>query len=235
MEPNRRTALLAGALYLITIVASITARGLVDPVLSDPDYILGPGPDVAVAWGGVLELVNAAACVGTAIVLFPVIRRYGESAALGFVAARTVEAAVIVVTVVSYLTIVTLRTDGATGTDATMLDVTGRALVGVHDWSFLLSQGTIPGFNALLLGTLLYRSGLVPRIIPAIGLAGAPLLLAGVVAVMVGAVDQVSAWTVVATVPIFVWEASLGVWLVVKGFSGATRDPAVAAAAGSSR
>ena len=114
----------------------------------------------------------------------------------------------------------TLRQDlaGAAGADAASMILTGNALVAVHDWTFLLGPGLMPAVNALLLGYLLYRSGLVPRIIPLMGLIGAPLLLASATATMFGAYEQVSAMSVIATLPIFFWELSLGVWLVVKGF-----------------
>jgi hypothetical protein len=151
-------------------------------------------------------------------VLFPVVKRQSEALALGFVAARTVEAAMVVVNVVAYLAVVTLRQPEATGPDAVALVTAGRSLIAIHDWAFLLGQGAIPAVNALLLGTLMYRSGLVPRAIPALGLAGAPLLLGAVIAVMFGVFDRFSVWAVIALAPIFVWELSLGVWLAVKGF-----------------
>ncbi|HEV2778986.1 MAG TPA: DUF4386 domain-containing protein [Actinophytocola sp.] len=205
-------------LYLITFAASLPALVLLDPVLNDASYIVGPGADTRVILAGVLELFTAAAGVGTAIVLFPVVKRQSEVLALGFVAARTVEAAMIVVNVVAYLAVVTLRQPDATGPDAAVLVTAGRALIAIHDWAVLLGQGTIPAVNALLLGTLIYRSGLVPRVIPALGLAGAPLLLGAVIAVMFGVFDRFSVWAVIALAPIFVWELSLGLWLAVKGF-----------------
>lgn len=220
MDSLRKTALIAGVLYLITIIASIPALILYGPVLNNPDYIISSGADTGVLWGGFLEMITALACIGTAVVLFPVVKRQNEAAALGFVTARVFEAAIIVVGIVSLLSVVTLRQDlaGAAGADAASMILTGNALVAVHDWTFLLGPGLMPAVNALLLGYLLYRSGLVPRIIPLMGLIGAPLLLASATATMFGAYEQVSAMSVIATLPIFFWELSLGVWLVVKGF-----------------
>jgi len=217
----RRTSLIAGALYLLTFIASIPALALYGPVLDDPGYVLGPGPDAGILWGGFLELVTALACIGTAIVLFPILRRQNETTALGFVASRTLEAATIVVGVVTLLAVVTLRQDlaGATGGEATSLVVTAEALVAVHTWTFLLGPGFMAGVNALLLGSLLLRSRLVPRVIPALGLVGAPLLLASSTATLFGAYSQLSVWSAIATIPIFLWELSLGLWLVVKGFT----------------
>ena len=219
MTALRKTAFIAGMLYLITIIASIPAQFVFyDPVLSNPDYIVTSGADARVLWGGFFELITALACIGTAVVLFPVVKRQNEAAALGFVTARVFEAALIVVGIVSLLSVVTLRQAGATGAEAVSLVTTAQALVAIHDWTFLLGPGVMPGVNALLLGYLLYRSGLVPRIIPVIGLIGAPLILAAGSATLLGLNEQVSVWSAIATAPIFVWELSLGIWLAVKGF-----------------
>jgi hypothetical protein len=214
---ERRAARLAGALYLLTFLASIPAVALLGPVLGDPRYVLGPGADAQVVAGTLLDVVNAFACVGTAVVLFPLLRRHGEALALGFVASRLVEAAVILVGVVSLLAVVTLRQQGAGATDADALVVVGAALVAVRDWTFLLGPGVMAAVNALLLGSLVYRSRRVPRVIPLLGLVGAPLLLASGIATLFGVNDQLSAWSAVAVVPIFCWELSLGLWLLVKG------------------
>jgi hypothetical protein len=118
---------------------------------------------------------------------------------------------------VSLLAVVTLRTPGATGAEADSLVVAGQSLVAVRDWTFLLGPNIMAGLNALVLGTLMYRSGLVPRVIPAMGLVGAPLLLAVTIATILGLTEHGSAWWVVAA-PIFFWELSLGLYLVIKGF-----------------
>ncbi len=174
MDPVRRTALVAGLFYLLTFAASIPAVFLLDPVLNDADFIVGSGTDGRVVLGCLLDLVNAVACVGTAVVLFPIVKRQNEAVALGFVTSRLFEAAVIVIGVVSLLAVVTLRQDGAAGADAATLVTEGQALVAVRDWTFLLGPGLIPGINALLLGSLMYQSGLVPRLIPVMGLDRRP-------------------------------------------------------------
>ncbi len=213
----RRTAFFGGLFYLITFAASIPAVFLLDPVLNDPSYIIGSGADTQVVWGCVLDVVNALAAIATAVVLFPIVKRQSESLALGFVTSRMVEAAVILIGVVSLLTVVTLRQPGATGAEADSLLTTGHALVAARDWTFLLGPNVMAGMNALLLGTLMYKSGLVPRVIPAMGLVGGPLLLIVTIASIFGLTEHGSAWWVVAA-PIFVWELSLGLYLVIKGF-----------------
>lgn len=219
-SPFRRNALVAGVLYLLTFASSIPAVALIAPVLTDPRYILGAGSDPQVLVGCLLDVVNALACIGTAVALFPVGRRQNESLALGFVTSRMVEAAVILIGVVCLLAVVTLRQDQAhaAGADAASLVSVGGALVAVRNWTFLLGPSLMPAFNALLLGSLLYRSGLVPRIIPLVGLVGAPLLLAADLARYFGWIDQVSVLAGVATLPIFLWELAVGLWLTFKGF-----------------
>jgi hypothetical protein len=213
MDPLRKTALVAGLLYVITFV-SIPTLVLYGPVLSDPNYIVGPGPDTPVIIGGILEVIVALAGVGTAVVLYPVVKRQNEAAALGFVGSRTLEGAAIVAGVVSLLSLVTLRQAGA-GAGAL---ATGQALAASYNWFFLLGQSLMPVVNALLLGSLLYRSRLVPRILPLVGLIGAPILLASDIAVLFGLWDRISAPSGLLALPIALWEFSLGVYLIVKGF-----------------
>lgn len=213
MDSLRKTALTAGVIYLITFI-SIPTIALYGPVRNDPNYIVGPGPDTPVIFGGVLEIIVALACIGTAVVLYPVVKRQNEAVAMGFIGARVLEAAAIFAGVVSILSVVTLRQAGA-GPDAL---VTGQALVALHNWTTLLGQGFLPAVNALLLGSLLYRSRLVPRIIPLVGLLGAPLLVVSDIATLFGLKEPVSALSALAALPIALWEFSLGVYLIVKGF-----------------
>jgi hypothetical protein len=213
MDSLRKTSLVAGVLYIITFI-SIPTLALYGPVLSDPNYIVGPGPDTPVIVGALLEVIVALAGVGTAVALFPVVKRQNEGVALGFVGSRTLEGAAVIAGVVSLLSLVTLRQAGA-GSGAL---VTGQALVASYNWFFLLGQSLMPVMNALLLGSLLYRSRLVPRILPLVGLLGAPLLLASDLAVLFGLWDRISAPSGILALPIAAWEFSLGVYLVVKGF-----------------
>ncbi len=215
MTSNRRTALCAGLFYLLTFASSIPALSLLAPVLHDRTFVLGSGALTGVRVGLLLDLVNAAACVGTAVVLYETLRPYG-AAALGFVTSRVLEAAIIVVGVVSLLGVVTLRQHGG---DAATLQVVATGMVAVRDWTFLLGPGLMAGINALLLGSLMYRSRLVPRAIPLVGLIGAPFHLVAVLASLFGINDQLSLWSGISAAPIALWELSLGLWLTVRGFS----------------
>jgi hypothetical protein len=215
----RRIAAVAGALYLVTFLSSIPAYLLITPVLTDPDYIVSAGVDTQVVFGSILDLVNALACIGTAVALFPLLRRVHESAALGFVTTRLFEAAIIIVGVMALFTVVSLRDPAASGAEGETLTLIGAALVTLRDWSFVFGPGLMPALNALLFGFVLYRSRLVPRVIPLIGLIGAPLLASSTIGMMFGVNQEGSLWQGIATVPIFVWELTVGTWMLVKGFN----------------
>lgn len=213
MDSLRKTALVAGVFYVLTFV-SIPTLGLYSAV-KEANYITGAGPDTSVIIGGILEIIVALAGIGTAVALFPVLKRENEGIALGFVGSRVLEAASIFVGVASLLSIVALRKDGA-GTDAV---VTGQALAAFYDQMFRISQGFIPAVNAVLLGSLMYRTRLVPRALPILGFVGAVLLITSGGGSLFGLWGTKSAVAAIATLPVAMWEFGLGVWLVVKGFN----------------
>jgi hypothetical protein len=219
MTSLRKTAMVAGIFYLITFI-SIPTLALYGPVKNHRDWILSSGSHTAVLVGCLLEVIVALAGIGTAVTLYPVVKRQNEGFALGFVTSRLLEAAMIFTGVLSLLSLVTLRHDlgGAAGANAAALVTTGASHVAVYNWTMLLGQTLMPCINALLLGTLMYRSRLVPRIIPIVGLIGAPLLIVGVIVTLSAGTGHISAFQAIATLPVAVWEFSLGVWLVVKGF-----------------
>jgi len=248
MSSPRKIAALAGAFFIIAAVAALAGLALYGPVLSDPRYIVtASGGDVRVLLGAFCEVILAIAVIGTAVTLFPVVRRQHEGIALGYVAGRVVEAVVIVTGIISLLSVVTLRQDlaGAAGANAASLVALGKALVAVHNWTFLFGPGLAIGVNTLMLAYLMYRSGLVPRLIAVLGVIGGPLVFASSAAVLFGLYEQVSVWGSIAAIPVFAWEMSLAVWLIAKGFNpsaiaslgarrqpGAEGAPALAAAAG---
>jgi Domain of unknown function (DUF4386) len=210
---HRKVSLAAGILYLFTFV-SIPTLALYRPV-KRANYVIGTGPDTAAIFGGVLEIIVALAGIGTAVVLFRVLKKQNKEVALGLVASRTLEAATIFLGVAFLLSVVTLRKAGA-GSDAL---VTSHALVALYDRIFLLGQSFMPAVDDLLLGFLLYQSRLVPRALSRIGLVGAPLLVAGYLAVLFDLVGQHSSLAGLSAFPVAIFEFSLGVWLVAKGFN----------------
>jgi Domain of unknown function (DUF4386) len=218
MDSMRKTALAAGVFYLITFI-SIPTLVLYGPVKDHRDWILSSGSHTGVLVGCFLEVIVALAGIGTAVTLYPVVKRQNEGAALGFAAIRVLEASLIFAGVVSLLSLVTLRQDlgGAAGANAAALVTTGASHVAIYNWTFLLGQSLMPAISALLLGSLMYRSRLVPRIIPVLGLIGAPILIASVITALFRTDHQITVLAV-GFLPVAAWEFSLGVWLVVKGF-----------------
>jgi hypothetical protein len=209
-----------GVLFLITYVTSIPAAlSLYVPALTDRGYITGAGAaDTSVLLGAFLEVLLIIANIGTALTLLPVLKRQNEVLAHGYVAARITESVFIAVGLLSMLTLVTLRREAA-GADAAALTAVGHALVALHDWTFLLGPGFVVGVgNGMMLGYLMYRSGLVPRPLAALGLIGGPLLCARGIAVLFGVLDPGGAGLIVATLPEFSWELLLGIYLTVWGF-----------------
>lgn len=212
MDSLRKTALVAGAFYILTFV-SIPSLALYSSVRA-PNYILGAGPDTPVLVAAVLEIIVALAGIGTAVTLYPVLKRQNQGLALGLVGTRVLEAATIFAGVTALLAVVTLRQAGVGEAGL----ITGQALTAQYYWTFLFGQSFLPAANGVLLGTLMYTSRLVPRVLPILGFIGAGLLVMSWVGTMTGLLTQVSLVTGLFAMPIALWELSLGVYLLVKGF-----------------
>ncbi|RYU15080.1 DUF4386 domain-containing protein [Nocardioides iriomotensis] len=218
-DPTRRYSLAGGLFYILTFAASIPAWVLIRTSVND-DLSFIPGHETQLLWAGIGDWVTAMTGVGAAVALYPVVKRQSQASAIGYVTTRLVEAAVIMVGVCALLAVVTLQQDvvGTPGSDPAAVTAVGQGLVAVRDWSFLFGPGFMATFNALMLGTLMYKSGLVPRVIPAVGLIGAPLLLAANLATYFGYNEQTSTLTMIATLPIAFWELGVGFYLTFKGF-----------------
>jgi hypothetical protein len=214
---TRKIATLTGWLMVVTFVTSIPAYFLYAPVRDNPDTITGAGadPTASVALGAVLELILIIANVGTAVVPYAVFKRYSEGLALGYVAARLVEAMFIAIGIISLLAFLFMRQEGTAGTDAAL----GKAFVAINERAFLIGPGFFAGVaNGMILGYLMYRSGLVPRRLAILGLIGGPLIVVSGIAVMFDVIDRGSTLQGIATIPEFIWELSFGIYLIVKGF-----------------
>ena len=210
-----------GVLYLITFITSIPAVFVFfAPVLNDPRYIVGAGADTSVALGAFLEMILIIANIGTAVVLFPILKRQHEILILGYVTARVMESVFIAVGILSLLTIVTLRQEATAGADAASLITAGKSLVALKDWTFLLGPGFMVGVgNGLILGYLMYTSRLVPRGMAVLGLIAGPLIIVTGVGVLFGVLEAGGVVQSLATIPEALWELSLGFWSIVRGFN----------------
>jgi hypothetical protein len=214
MNDDQRHARVFGVLFIITFITSIAALALFQPVLDDPvGYIAGGGKDNQIYLGAFLELLLVIANVGTAVVLYPIARRQNEALAIGYVAARIIESVFIAVGIVFVLGVVGLRQDLPGGEDVAFV------LAELKDLTFLLGPGLIvPWGNGLILGYLMYKSGLVPRRMAWFGLIGGPILLISSIGDLFDWWEWGSTVPSLLVIPEFIWEAFLGIYCAVWGF-----------------
>jgi hypothetical protein len=214
----RKIATFTGWLWIITFITSIPPRFILyAPILDEPNYVTGAG-DVAratLALGAVLELILIISAIGTAVVPYSIHKRHHEAGAVAYVAARIMESVFIAIGIVSILAIVTLRQDAPSGATAAL----GHGIEAIYQWSFRLGPGFVVGVgNGLILGWLMYTSGLVPRGLAIFGLIGGPLLIIAGILVIFDVIETGSPVDGLLTIPEAFWELSLGIYLIVKGF-----------------
>ncbi len=224
----RKNATAAGVLFLITHVTSIGAVILYGALINDGRY--RAGSDAQIVLGVVLDILLAMANIGTAVALFPVVRRQNEGIALGYVGLRTLEGCIIAAGTLPLLMVVSLR--HLTGmTDPTTLATLDSILVMLYKWTAVLGPGLVCGTNTVLMAYLMFKSGLVARFIPVLGLVGGPVIFALTVLKMFGNLTQMPEWTGVAVIPIFAWELSLALYMITKGFRSSATASLTATAA----
>ena len=219
MSLDQKRARWFGVLYLITFLTSIPAALLYRPLLDDPvGYIAGAGHDKRILFGAVLELLLIIANIGTAVVIVPIMRRFNEELAIGYVTARIIECTFILVGIVSVLGVITLRNQAAGASEGTV----AYTLAAIKDWTFLLGPGWMVGWgNGLILGYLMYRTGLVPQRVAWLGLVGGPLIILTGTAIMFGGNHPSSTLHGLQgalTFPEAAWELFLGVYCTIWGF-----------------
>jgi hypothetical protein len=221
LDPLRRTAYVVGVLFVITYITSIAAKfAFYPPFLENADYIVGDGEDTRVLWGAFAEMLLIIANIGTAVALYPVLKRRFPALSLGFVTARVMESVFIAVGILCVVTLVTMRQDFSdVAGGETALVTTSHALVALQAWTFNLGPSFVVGVgNGIILGYMMYRTGLVPRGMAMLGLIGGPLVVLSGTAVILGVIDAGSAAQTLACMPEFFWELSFGLYLIVKGF-----------------
>jgi len=213
MADDQRHGRIFGVLFIATFITSISALALFQSVLDDPvAYIAGGGKDNQIYLGAFLEFLLVLANVGTAVVLYPMARRQNEALAIGYVGARIVESVFIAVGLIFVLAVVSLRNDLSGADEAAF------TLAALKDWTFLFGPGMVVPFgNGLILGYLMYKSGLVPRRMAWLGMIGGPLLLFGNFGVLFDWWDQTGLVSLLV-IPEFIWEAFLGIYCAIWGF-----------------
>lgn len=222
MAATRLRAFIVGGLFILAAVSSIIGYILYAPLLHDPEYMTkGFANETQVIWGAFLEIVLVFSMVGIAIGMFPVLKKYNESFAMGYVCFRLLESAIVAMGIMSVLTVVTLSRQVVTApaSDLPAYLTVGKSLVAFHSWTFLFGPNVSLGPSTLMMSYLLFKSGLVPRFIASLGMIGGPLILISAIFVMFGLYGQTSATGALFALPVFAYEMSLAVWLMVKGFN----------------
>jgi len=222
MNANRDIAIIVGVLFILAAVTAIIGLALYQPILNDPDFIInGSGNDTQVVWGALNELILAFSIIGISVMMFPIVNKENESIAIGYVCFRLLEATIIIIGIISLLSIITLSQEfgKAVAPNAASYITTGKLLVTIHNWTFLLGPNLALGPSTLMMSYFLYVSKLVPRYISVLGLIGGSLILSCALLVMFGVFLQVSAWGAIFAIPVFAYEMSLAVRLIVKGFN----------------
>ena len=223
MDPKRKTSLIFGWFFAGTFIFSIPALLFYDPLFKNPDYVLGNAFDTRIALGALFEILLAICNIATAIVIFPLVKRFSEAAALGYVAVRIVESVLILAGVISLMSIQTLRVQSG---DTVALVMAARSLTAFHDWTFLLGPQFCAGFgNGLLLGYLMYRSNLVPPRMALLGLIGGPMAFVGGILVLFAVLEPQSVGLFALTALEIVWELAITVYAIVKGFRAESQRP----------
>jgi hypothetical protein len=222
MNSNKKAAKIVGVLFILAFVTAITGLNLYDPILKGPDYLIkGSEHANQVILGTLMELILVVSVIGTATTMFPFLRKYNETIALWHVCFRFLEAVIITVGVISVLSLLTLsREFVAAGTqDTASFQASGTVLKAIHDWTFMLGPLFMLGINTMMYSYIFYKSKLVPRFIPILGMTGATLVFISALLVMFGLIQQVSVWGAILALPVAANEMILAVWLIVKGFN----------------
>jgi hypothetical protein len=222
MNTNRQSAALVGVLFILATVSAILGLYFYQPILAGPDYLVNGAANASqVSLGALMELILVGTAIGTAIVLFPVLRPYSERIALGHLCFRFLEAAIITIGIVSMLSLSTLSQNfvAAAAPDASAYNAAGTVLRTIYTWTSALGPLIMLGINTLMYSYLLYKSKLVPRPLAVLGLTGAVLVFVGGLLVLFGIAPQLSVAVVLLAMPIAAYEMILAVWLIAKGFN----------------
>jgi hypothetical protein len=219
---STKTPKVTGILFILAAVSSIFGLLLYDPILNSSNYLTNGSEHASqIILGALMELILVASAVGTAITMYPFLKKYNESIALGHVCFRLLEAVVITVGVIGMLSLLTLSREyvSAGSPDPAFYEAAGTLFLAVHDWTFMLGPNFLLGINTMLYSYIFYKSGLVPRFIPILGMTGAVLVFSASLFEMFGVFSQVSVWGGLLSLPVAANEMILAVWLIAKGFN----------------
>jgi hypothetical protein len=222
MKSDKVASKIVGALFILAAVTAVIGLLLYDPILNGPDYLMeGSKHANQVILGALMELLLVVSAVGTATTMFPILRKYNETIALWHVCFRFLEAIVITIGIISVLSLLTLSREfaAATAPDIAYYQASGTLLKAIHDWTFLLGPLFMLGINTMMYSYIFYKTRLVPRFIPILGMTGAVCVFICSLLVMFGVIEQVSTWGGILALPVAANEMILAVWLLVRGFN----------------
>ena len=227
MDSNRKNEIIVGVLFILAAVTAIIGLALYQPILNDADYIVkASANETQVIWGAFCELILAFSVIGIAVMMYPILNKENESIAIGYVCFRLLEATIIIIGIISLLSVVTLNQEFTKAVNPNVISflTAGKLLITLHNWTFLFGPNLALGPGTLMMSFVLYKSKLVPRFIYILGLIGGPLIFLCAVLVMFGVFLQISIWGVLLAIPVFAYEMTLAVWLIVKGFNSSEGD-----------
>ncbi|SDE67834.1 protein of unknown function [Paenibacillus sp. UNCCL117] len=223
MDFSTKTASrLTGVLFIMAAIAAIVGVILYKPLLNDSEYLIqGAAHANQVVLGAIMELILVVSAVGTATVMFPLLKKYHRTIAIWHVCFRFMEAVVITIGIISVLSLLTLSQNyaAAGAPDIASYQVSGILLKATHDWTFMLGPNFFLGINTMMYSYIFFKFKLVPRFIPVLGMTGSVLILLAALLEMFGVIDQVSMWGGILALPIFANEMILAVWLIARGFN----------------
>ena len=227
MDSNRKNEIFVGVLFILAAVTAIIGLALYQPILNDADYIVkASANETQVIWGAFCELILAFSVIGIAVMMYPILNKENESIAIGYVCFRLLEATIIIIGIISLLSVVTLNQEFTKAVNPNVISflTAGKLLITLHNWTFLFGPNLALGPGTLMMSFVLYKSKLVPRFIYILGLIGGPLIFLCAVLVMFGVFLQISIWGLLLAIPVFAYEMTLAIWLIVKGFNSSEGD-----------
>ncbi|MCJ8007184.1 DUF4386 domain-containing protein [Lederbergia wuyishanensis] len=222
MNSNKKAAKIVGSLFILAAVTAVMGLLFYNPILNGPDYLIkGSEHANQVITGALMELILVVSAIGTATVMFPFLRKYNETIALWHVCFRFLEAIIITIGVISVLSLLTLSREyvEAGAPDIASFQASGILLKAVHEWTFLLGPNFMLGINTMMYSYIFFKSKLVPRFIPILGMTGATLIFLAALLEMFGVIQQISVWGAILALPVAANEMILAVWLIFKGFN----------------
>lgn len=219
---DKINAALVGIFFIVAAVSSVTGLKLYDPILSDANFIISGSTHYnQIISGAICELILAATATGTGIMLYPYLRQYSESLGLGYLCFRMLEVFFILLGIVSVLTTLSLSVHYSNHIiqDNAMDESVGFAFISLHNWTFILGPNFMLAINTFLYSYTFFKTGLVPKGLSLLGLTAACLIMLAAILELFGIIYQISVWGILLAFPIALYEMSLSVWLIVKGFS----------------